>query len=125
MPEEPFTVHIEAATGVLVARAQSFWKVETLHEFTASIMASIEVMKRQGRPVLLLIDAREHGVQSQEVVIGLQRWAHSDAVKAVRTAVIVPSALYRRQARRISSPGNHELFSDEVEARAWLGGGTR
>lgn len=125
MAEEPFSVSVEAVTGVVVARANSFWKVDTLHQFTAAIMASVEVLQRRGRPVLLLIDAREHGVQSQEVVSGLQQWAHSDAVKSIRTAVIVPSALYRRQARRISSPGDHELFGDEAEARAWLGGGSR
>lgn len=41
MSEEPSSVSVEAETGVVVARANSFWQVDTLKEFTAAIMVSI------------------------------------------------------------------------------------
>lgn len=90
--------------------------------FTSAIMAEVNALLRQRRTPLLLVDAREHGVQSQEIVSGLQQWAQSDAVRSIRTAVLVDSALYRMQAKRIGHSEAHSIFNDEAEARSWLTG---
>lgn len=116
----PFTVEVDRSSGLILATTFQFWTLATLELFEAAVMAEQEAVRRSGLPPLFLIDVRQHGVQSREVVEGLQRFANSANGRATKTAVVVESALYRLQAARIGSVPHHAIFRDERDARDWL-----
>lgn len=120
MDKQDFDVEVERSIGLISAAADRFWTLATLERFKARILAEQEAVRRSGLRPLLLIDVRRHGVQSKEVVQGLQEYANSAHGRATRTAVVVEAALYRPQADRIRSSSHHALFRDMREARDWL-----
>ena len=97
-----------------------FWTLPILERFKVCVQAEQEAVRRSGLRPLFLIDVRQHGVQSREVVEGLQAFARSGSCRATKTAVVVESALYRFQAERIGSEPDHSIFRNDDEARQWL-----
>ena len=120
MHTQPFIIDVDRSRGLISARAYQFWTLAVLERYRVRVQAEQEAIRRSGLRPLFLIDVREHGVQSREVVEGLQRFADSPSCRATKTAVVVESALYRRQAARIGSVPHHATFHDERDALDWL-----
>ena len=120
MYTNPFIIEVDRSKGLISARAYQFWTLGILEQFEARVRAEQDAIRRSGKKPLFLIDVREHGVQSREVVEGLQKFADNAVCRATKTAVIVESALYRLQATRIGSVPSHATFRDEHEALDWL-----
>ena len=120
MTSLPFTIEVERSSGLIRAAAYEFWTLAILERFKACVQAEQEAVRRSGLRPLFLIDVRQHGVQSREVVEGLQAFARSGSCRATKTAVVVESALYRFQAERIGSEPDHSIFRNYDEARQWL-----
>lgn len=120
MSSLPFTIEVDRSTGVIRATAYEFWTLATLAQYEAAVVAAQGAVRRSGLGPLLLIDVRRHGVQSREVVQGLQRFAGSTHGRTMKTALIVESALYRLQAARIGSSAHHAMFQNDDDALAWL-----
>ena len=116
----PFTIEVDRSSGLIRAAAYEFWTLATLAQFKARVQAEQETIRRSGLRPLFLIDVRQHGVQSRDVVEGLQAFARSPSCRATKTAVVVESALYRFQAERIGSERDHAIFRRDDEARQWL-----
>lgn len=116
----PFTIEVDRSNGLICAAASEFWTLAILEQFKARVQAEQDAIRRSGLRPLFLIDVRKHGVQSKEVVEGLQAFARSASCRAMKTAVVVESALYRFQATRIGSEPDHAIFGSEEEARQWL-----
>lgn len=116
----PFTIEVDRSSGLICAAAYEFWTSAILEQFKVRMQAEQEVIRRSGLRPLLLIDVRQHGVQSREIVEGLQAFARSASFRATKTAVVVESALYRLQAARIGSEHDHAIFRSDDEARRWL-----
>ena len=116
----PFIIEVDRSIGLICATAYEFWTLTILEQFKARVQVEQDAIRRCGLRSLLLIDVRQHGVQSREVVEGLQVFAKSANCRATKTAVIVESALYRLQAARIGSGPNHAIFRSHEEARLWL-----
>ena len=116
----PFTLEVDRPSGLICAAAYEFWTLATLERFKARVQAEQEAIRRSGLRPLFLIDVRQHGVQSREVVEGLQAFARRGSCRAMKTAVVVESALYRFQAERIGSEPDHSIFRNYDEARQWL-----
>ena len=120
MHTSPFTIDVDRSRGLISAAAYDFWTLETLRLFQARVEAEQEAIRRSGLRPLFLIDVRRHGVQSKEVVEGLQKFASTSSCRATKTAVVVESALNRRQVTRIGAVPDHATFRDEHEALDWL-----
>ena len=116
----PFTIEVDRSSGLICAAAYEFWTPAILERFKVSVQVEQEVTRRSGLRPLFLVDVRQHGVQSKEVVESLQAFANSSSWRATKTAVVVESALYRLQAARIGSGPNHAIFRSVDEARQWL-----
>ena len=116
----PFTIEVDRSSGLISAAAYEFWTLATLELFKARVRAEQDAIRRSGLRPLFLIDVRQHGVQSKEVVEGLQAFARSANCRATKTAVVVESALYRLQAARIGAEPDHAIFRSDDEARHWL-----
>lgn len=115
-----FTIEVDRSSGLIRAAAYEFWTLAILERFRIRMQAEQEAISRSGLRPLFLIDVRQHGVQSREVVEGLQAFARSASCRATKTAVVVESALYRFQAERIGSERDHAIFRSDDEARHWL-----
>lgn len=120
MYTNPFIIEVDRSKGLISAMAYQFWTLAILEQFEVQVRAEQDMIRRSGKKPLFLIDVRKHGVQSREVVDGLQKFADSASCRATKTAVIVESALYRLQATRIGSVPHHAIFRDEHEALDWL-----
>ena len=116
----PFIIDVDRAKGLISAKAYQFWTLAVLEQFEARVRAEQDAIRRSGLRPLFLIDVREHGVQSREVVEGLQKFADSEHCRPTKTAIIVESALYRLQAARIGAAPHHATFRDEHDALEWL-----
>ena len=116
----PFIIEVDRSSGLIRATAYEFWTLAILDQFKARVQSEQEAIRRSGQRPLFLIDVRQHGVQSREVVEGLQAFAKSANCRATKTAVVVESALYRLQAARIGSEPDHAIFRSDDEARGWL-----
>jgi len=68
----------------------------------------------------ILIDGRQHGVQSQAVIQRLARYSETLSSDVKKTAVIVESALHRLQAQRLADNESHKVFVNEDAAIKWL-----
>lgn len=66
--------------------------------------------------VRILIDAREQGPQSQEVIHELNSLLSGPVHEHTKTAILTTSALLVLQTKR----GGASSFHDEVEALNWL-----
>ena len=115
-----FTIEVDRSTGLICAAAFEFWTPAILERFKGRVQVELEAIRRSGLRPLFLIDVRRHGVQSREVVEGLQAFARMASCRAMKTAVVVESALYRLQAARIGSEPDHAMFRSDDEARRWL-----
>jgi hypothetical protein len=125
MAEPEFTIGFDKQRHILRARLMGPWLPETVERFAAEMQeAKARHAKTldSGSAISVLIDAREHGVQSQQVVSRLRELAGEFSRDVGRTAVIVTSAVHQLQAKRINPVAEHRVFATEGDAIAWLCG---
>lgn len=122
MQSKDFIVSTERSLGLIKARCRGFWSMETARDFSNEVTKAILSLERaqNGRPVKLLIDARESVTQSVEVADVLSGLSANLSASIVKTAVVTPSAIHRLQAQRINERPNHRPFDSEEVALAWL-----
>ena len=97
--------------------------METIRKYKEAITAAVTALFEAGcKPgqLVALVDTREAGAQSQDVVAAYQKELGSSSGLAPRKLVtLVSSHLLKRQVERIAIP-NQRLFTDERDALAWL-----
>jgi hypothetical protein len=113
----------EPARKLLRIKFHGHWDLDTVDEYIMAREMAFSAMAAEGCPVrelLVLIDCSEQSAQSQDVVTKLQSMAMENKQRPRRFAVVVTSALYRRQLGRIAVPGVAEVFTSPEEALDWL-----
>ena len=98
------------------------WDVQTVRSYKEAIVAAVGRMRSQGcKPegIVALVDLREGGAQSQEVITAYKGDLDDANLVPRRLATLVSSALFKRQVERIAIP-NQRFFIDESEALDWL-----
>ncbi len=119
---DPFTISIDPARNLVRVVMRGHWTLGTIDAYEQALMVAGAAMRDAGvrrEDFLALVDARDGGPQSQEVVTQYRERLGRKEMLPRRLATLVSSALLKRQVDRIAIP-NQRLFTDEAEAIAWL-----
>ncbi len=124
MGEQPYTVVVDGARGLVRATLRGIWSLEILGRYSAALVDALGQLARDGHSpasARLLIDLRQHGIQPREVAEAIQARVSETEMPVGRTAVLVsPSALHRMQAQRIGALFHANVFDDDARALSWL-----
>ena len=119
---EPFTITPVPADKMLRITLRGHWTVDTVDRYRTAMITAARALIAADCPredIIALVDTREQGAQSQDVVARFKQMLGGDGFAPRRLATLVTSALFRRQVERIGV-ANQRLFTDEAEALAWL-----
>ena len=117
-----YEIKVDTSQHLVCATLHGHWDFKFASEFAQELHRALEDAASHTASVVtrLLIDARDQGVQSQDVVaIAGNRMIDFKGPRP-RVALLVTSTLHKMQAARIASLDQQELFSSEQEALAWL-----
>ena len=118
-----FALQTNAARRLLRITMRGFWDEATIAAYDKGVRsAGAALMAQTGCAVgdlIALIDARDLGAQSQNLLTEFKSRFEPQERRPKRTATLVSSALLKRQVERISPP-HQRVFEDEREAMAWL-----
>lgn len=120
MAPEAFVLERDARQRIIVATVRGFWSPAIADEYVEA-MGILMAQDRQsyGR-AKALIDRRSSVVQTSETVERLRLGATRICQPADRMAIVVESALLKKQIRRSYDPGTVNLFLSMENAREWL-----
>ncbi|MEG3143124.1 hypothetical protein U1839_00535 [Sphingomonas sp. RT2P30] len=121
-----FEIIKESEHGLLRIVMRGHWDVAMVSQYKAALVEAVNAMIAAGcesGSLVALVDAREQGAQSQDVIADYKERLGGGDLAPRRLATLVSSALFKRQVERIAI-GNQRLFTDEAEAIAWLLSGT-
>ncbi len=119
---DPFTITTDPAHSLVRIVMRGHWTLETIDAYEEAVNAAGRALRAAGcrrEDFIGLVDVRDGGPQSQEVVARFRERMDREERRPRRLATIVNSALLKRQVDRIAIP-NQRMFSDEAEAIAWL-----
>lgn len=116
-----YSVDFDPSKRSIRIALRGHWSPEVAKRYDREFREAIREMPAGGCPLgqqLVYLDAREFAVQSQEVLVILERLSNDPATAAKRTAVVASSALLTMQAHRVVP--NFRVFSDPQTALEWL-----
>ena len=119
---DPFTITTDPARNLIRVVMRGYWTLGTIDAYEQALVAAGIAMRAAGcrrEDFLALVDARDGGPQSQDVVSQYRDRLGREERLPRRLATLVSSALLKRQVDRIAIP-NQRMFTDEAEALAWL-----
>ena len=119
---DPFTITTDPARNLLHIVMRGHWPLDAISAYKRALIEAWATLHAAGcrrDKLVALVDAREGGPQSQDVVAQFRERMGREEFLPRRLATVVTSALLKRQVDRIGLP-NQRLFTDEDEALAWL-----
>lgn len=116
---DAFTIEVDRFNAMLVTTGRGFWTTETVSEFLAAEQREIAALGVPVEELLILFDASNFAVQSQEV-IELLRQPHHPLYHARRGAFVTPPGLGKLQIKRGTGHANIAVFATQSEARHYL-----
>jgi len=123
MNDPGYELTIEPKENLLKIVAWGMWTIELVERFELDVIEAQTQMKRQvtgSTERKVLVDAREQGVQHQDVAARLQLAVSTVGTSTRKAAVVVQSALFKLQSKRVHRDANVRFFSSDEEARQWL-----
>ena len=123
MSKGKFEISTDVPRRLLMIKMSGLWEVATVEAYREAVIAAGERLIASGckaDQILALVDVREGGPQSQEVVAAYRERVEAHGLAAPkRLATVVASALLKRQIERIGV-SNQRVFTDERAALDWL-----
>lgn len=119
---DPFTITPVPADRMIRIVMRGHWTVATVADYKRALIAVVGPLHAQvgaAPPIRALVDLRESGPQSQDVVAAYSGALGGSDLAPGLLATLISSALLKRQAERIAVP-NQRYFTDEAEALTWL-----
>lgn len=120
--DDRFRIAIDPSEHLLRITLRGHWDLTAVTRYRAALADAVASMRAAGcapGSIAALVDAREGGPQSQEVVAAWREQLATTVFVPRRLATIVSSALLKRQVDRIGV-ANQKLFDNEADAVAWL-----
>ncbi len=116
-----FTVTIEPRHRMIHVTIVGFWSMDVLPAYVAELRRQTDALAAVGGCRRILVDMTDYPIQSQEVAEAhAQIIGYAKRKLGAPTAVIMPNALSKLQAKRMANLAGRELFDDAASARAWL-----
>lgn len=120
LPVSPAPFEIRISGQIVISTLRGMWDLETLQAFIVSVSASERRVKAAFGGFYSLCHLDEFPVQQQQIVAEFHRYMTVPAPGAIKTAIVVSSALKRRQVERAAPGELRRIFQFEAEALAWL-----
>ena len=121
---DAFTIKTEVERRLIVVQPIGHWTPEMVSPFEKALHEAIDSLADGSEGIAVrpnvLIDARIHGIQSQEIVAAFQELAVRMNVRVNRIAVVTEGVLHRIQARRLNTAAHRRMFASLETAREWL-----
>ncbi|CAN5118529.1 hypothetical protein BH10PSE12_BH10PSE12_11230 [soil metagenome] len=114
------TITTDPERLLVLANLSGFMTRNEVAMFMVSEQAAAASLSARSGQHLLLVDASDCALQSQEVVAAFQHAVTHCALKARRIAVVTGPTLSRLQARRVLDREDAMAFNDMQEAQDWL-----
>ncbi|WP_293884058.1 hypothetical protein [Sphingomonas sp.] len=119
-----YKIEVDTKNRLVRLTLTGFWDRATFDRYTEEIEGLAQEARRAGRARLdyrVLVDLRNHGVQSREVATSIEAGMIHNASPLQRHAVLISnSALHRSQVQRLGASTDTRLFENEEDALAWL-----
>ena len=106
--------------GVLRCISRGFTPMEEVEAFARKAVVLQDVARARHGRCLILVDASDTGVQTQEAAGRLGELSATRREPGDRTAIVIGSALAKLQSQRTAAKDGTGYFSTETEALAWL-----
>lgn len=124
MNRDEYRIEVDPERSFARLTLSGLWDSGTVDRYTGDVESALEQAAAGGGPAggyRILIDLRNHGVQSRDVAAEIQDRLSRGIAQASRIAVLTsPSALHRMQAQRLGSHVSASFFADAGEAEKWL-----
>lgn len=120
--EEAFAIGVDLAEDRLELVLRGFWQVSTVSRLADVLRIAQHALGGIGhgrKGYVVLVDNSTFQVQRHDVVDAISRLV-ADEKPPRRIAVVVTSALLRRQALRVGP--DHRFFTTRSDALRWLAG---
>ena len=124
MADRRYSISIDPSSRLVRIVLDGFWDVGTVARFKHDVTESGRGLGAAGTApstLRILTDARGMRTQSQDVVAALLSSFADERGAVYRSAMLVDSALFRLQLRRVTGD-SHGIFNSEEEALGWLFG---
>ena len=119
--EDPaFTLHVEPQTGVVHSVFHGFWTTKDCDRYDVELTRFVTAARSTYGAALVMVDRRETGVQSQDVIERYYRLNRLVYQEGDHLAIIVSSSLAKLQIRRAMDSRWSKAFMSEDAARTWL-----
>lgn len=123
MTEPGFEIVTDPRNDLIRATLNGYWDLATVARYDVEIRRAHAALAAAGCGAdsrRVLIDVRNHQVQSQEVVAALTALRASTGKATHRLAVVVGGVLQKLQSNRVNAEGRDALFTDLDAAIAYL-----
>ena len=122
--EPGYRIDVDVERRLVTLTLVGFWDQALFDRYTHEVEILAANGAKAGRPrteYRVLIDLREHGLQSQSVAAQIQMGLIENETRTRRQAVLVSrSALHKAQAQRLGRSMDARFFENEHEAISWL-----
>lgn len=116
-----FEVETDHRRRLLKVTMTGFWTAETMASYYSAARKEFEALERTAGSKYVLINMAAYSVQSPKIAEEHAAYLRVFLEQGrARVAVVMPSALARMQAARVSSNLDYGIFKDEHEAMDWL-----
>jgi hypothetical protein len=123
-PPAKYSIRTDPRSQMITVVQSGLYTIADLIALSADFAAAIAKLAAHGGvpgQYLLLVDLRDHAIQTKEIADLLQTGVAAQGHLWRRMATVVsPSALQAMQAKRIGQVGSQALFQDRDAATAWL-----
>ncbi len=119
-----YSITVDMERHLVRLKLSGFWDLETYERYTCELddmTTKAANADRSAQNLRVLVDLRDHGLQSREVATAIHENLKKAAYSAQRHAVLISASfLHKTQAQRVSAPMKAQFFCDEEEAVMWL-----
>jgi hypothetical protein len=115
-----FRVEVERDACLIRLTMGGFFDSATIGAMRRELVQAVATLPCGANAHLTLCDIREMDIQSQERVEEFARLVGSDDIRSRRLAFVTAKSLARLQAKRLTTRGGVEFFSDLDAALGWL-----
>lgn len=123
MSHEPFTILFEQDRRLLNISLRGLWDLAQVQHYEDSVRSMVRDIMRSGviRQFDVLVDLREHAVQTRDVAEALQGVVGRIGDGVARLALVTSSSsLQKMQATRLGQSSFTRFFSSMEDADSWL-----
>ena len=113
-------VSVDNSSDIIRVVGSGFWRPEEIEAVLDQLAALVARAHADGRGARVLVDMTESGAQLGDTVQRIRRRSAAIYKAGDRLAVVLGSALLKRQVTRVERAADTAIFDDIAAADNWL-----